>query len=58
MPTNVSTRAAAIALLLLALAACASPGGPAPGNSGGRLDIPSLDVAAPQQTETATFALG
>jgi hypothetical protein len=43
---------------LLALAACTAQGSPGQGAVVSPSAVPPIDLAAPQQTKTATFALG
>ena len=52
-PSDVSRPRIFIAALALALIACTSQDGPA-----GQPAVPPIDLAAPEKTETATFALG
>ena len=49
---------ALLTAMTLALTACATQTGPKLGHPAARRAIPPMDLAAPQQTETATFALG
>jgi hypothetical protein len=53
-----SHTALALAVALLLTGACAAPGGSVAGDTAPQPAIPPIDAGAPEQTETATFALG